>query len=154
MWQLLSCDQPDFVTHEKACLDKFFPQPQQRQAQNNSSSSSSCIVYLLSDRTLTVDILSDYVKNTLQCTPKIVNHTALAAAALSQPSYVSEHGKFASGFYADWALAANARHGIFASRYTRQGRVLAMRTSSALVVSTIQYRSLAEGKRPLGVCHK
>jgi hypothetical protein len=104
------------VLEEKTCLNtlhhKFRGQP--------------CTVYLMSDRKATLHKMSMYVEKIQNCTPVVVTHVTDHA-----DGHYTEHGPFAgAGFFQDWLVASQARHGFIGHCY---------RSSSLLLRELIQY---------------
>ena len=142
-------DQGDDIHVEQSCLQKLF-----------KNHKGPCGVYLLSDRPLTVKLLSNVSQNALNCTPMSVLH---AAENNTRPQSYGlnfqkelEHGPNAgSGFFRDVALAANARHGFVSSRRGHKpGKFTALRSSSALLLELIEYRTILDGMAPVDKCYK
>ena len=114
------------TSHDRMCLHRLL----------ENHTYPSCYVYLMSDRSVTVELLKKEVRN-VSCTPIAINHTVVNSNPLR-----GEHGPFAGvGYFQDYALARNARHGYIAfHRFPRA----TIRTSSALIQSTIQFRRILE----------
>lgn len=112
--------------HDRMCLHRLL----------ENHTYPSCFVYVMSDRNVTVELLKKDVQN-VSCTPIAVNHSVFNPNPLRQ-----EHGPFSGvGYFQDYALARNARHGYIAfHRFQRP----TIRTSSALIYSTVQFRRVLE----------
>ena len=146
-----AADQGEDIHVEQSCLQQLF-----------KGHEGPCGVYLLSDRPLTVQLLANVSQHVFHCTPITVLHAQNKSNSSKSQSYGLsfqkdlEHGPNAgSGFFRDLALAANARHGFVSSRMdTKRGRFIALRSSSALVLELIEYRTILDGMMPVDKCFK
>jgi hypothetical protein len=106
------------IVREKKCLSHVF------KTRYNNTIYSSCKVYLMSDRELTLNRLSVFVRKTLACEPVIADHR-------EDESELTEHGPFAgTGFFQDMELLAQG---------TQHGFVGTATTSTIFVLSAIVY---------------
>lgn len=91
-------DDGSFVEEEKDCLRQLLVE------QTNRTEPSSCVVYLMSDRPTTIQLLSDFVQ-TLGCLSVSAPHDVTAGK--------TEHGPWAGvGFLDDLVLASHARDAV------------------------------------------
>jgi hypothetical protein len=114
------------IALEVICIDQLL-----------NHSTLPCTFYIMSDRAKTSELLNQYIAN-ISCTPISVNHTQRGRGLHA------EHGPFAGvGYFRDWALARNARHGMIAVH--KHGRPhKGIRSSSALVRESIEFRRIME----------
>jgi hypothetical protein len=125
-------DTSTFVQEE--CLREFY-----NDVMNTSNNTKPCVTYLMADREESLDRLTK-VATTMNCTPIIAPHN------VSDTIISREHGPYAGvGFFQDLALAARGRHAFTTQSKTAEGRWVAMRTSSQLIWSIMNYRAIAEG---------
>lgn len=106
------------VTNEMQCLRRIVV-----------GATQPCRVFVISDRSKSVDKISKAVVRDLNCAVSVVNHTEMT------PSLTAEHGPFAgAGFFRDLALASRARHGLVGGR----------RSSTMLLEELIVVRKLKD----------
>lgn len=137
---------------ETACLYKLLKDHQ-----------GPCATYLLSDRPLAVELLSNVSRDVFNCTPITTNHDSKVQQEKQSFSFGAsyqkdlEHGPNAgAGFFRDLALAAHARHGFVTSRMEQKrgkNKTIALRSSSALLLELMEYRSVRDGLGPVTKCH-
>lgn len=107
----VAADDGSYIDDELKCLKQLL------------SSRKTCRVHLMSDRTRTIELLSDWLKER-NCT--VVTATRDTGVSLSK-----EHGPWAGiGFLQDLEMAAAARHGAIGDPH---------RSSFALLVKLIEY---------------
>lgn len=105
-----------------------------------------CVVYLMSDRQQTLDIMKDTL-------PKY-NCIGIVGEHSSGLSFSKEHGPFAGlGYFQDLALVSNARHGFIAAHMKRrQGK--GIRTSSGLPRDIVEFRRQLEATEEPQALHE
>jgi hypothetical protein len=107
----VAADDGSYVGDELKCLQRLL------------SSRRTCRVHLMSDRTRTIELLTDWLKER--------NCTVVTAARDAGVSLSKEHGPWAGiGFLQDLEMAAAARHGAIGDPH---------RSSFALLVKLIEY---------------
>jgi hypothetical protein len=117
-----------------------------------------CTIYLMSDRNLTIDLLTPIIQDEYHCRVQVANHTTTTTTT-TNPSISAttttktrkrkaarimpkEHGPFAGvGYWQDWALAIQARTGFIS--FHLQPRTF-VRTSSSLMREVIEFRRVVE----------
>jgi hypothetical protein len=117
-----------------------------------------CTIYLMSDRILTIDLLTPIIQDEYNCRVQVANHTTTTTTTTT-PSISTttttktrkrkaarirpkEHGPFAGvGYWQDWALAIQARTGFIS--FHLQPRTF-VRTSSSLMREVIEFRRVVE----------
>lgn len=87
-------------------LSKYFSENQKGSPSKTSPTfhpqEDECHIYIMSDRPITVQSLSTYVKHRWNCTPHVANHTATKTSS----SFRKEHGPFSgTGYFRDLGLA-------------------------------------------------
>ena len=120
--------------HPNNALDGSYVWPEQKCLNYTlfNRTNRPCTFYLMSDRQLTMELLSKEISSR-NCTVEMVrNHTQGAS------SHREEHGPFAGmGYWQDLALAIHARTGCIAFHQYQRRHV---RTSTALVREIIEFR--------------
>jgi hypothetical protein len=107
----VAADDGSFIDDELKCLKQLL------------SSHSTCRVHLMSDRTRTIELLSDWLKQR--------NCTVITAARDVGISFSKEHGPWSGiGFLQDLEMAAAARNGAIGDPH---------RSSFALLVKLVEY---------------
>jgi hypothetical protein len=123
-------DAGDHIQAEVQCLTQLLPK---RILRSTSLSRSSCIVYLMSDRETTIEMLTQYIrKNYPHCLPVVATHgsTALGSSPVNAGHY-QEHGKWAGvGFLQDLMVGSRAVDGFVGHCH---------RSSSQLLREQVEY---------------
>jgi hypothetical protein len=100
------------------------------------NSTTPCLIYLMSDRQLALDLLTETIHNTTNCRVQTVTNRT------SGTSHRSEHGPFSGiGYWQDLAMASQARYGIIAFHKTPRPF---LRTSTSLIRERIKFRRVLE----------
>lgn len=111
-----------------SCMEKML---------TNRSTDRPCVVYSMTDRAQTRELLPDALSK-FDCVAVFSTNTTQST------SWRDEHGPYAGrGYYQDLALVRNARRGILAPNPTARPRV-GIRTSTALARSLIEFRRILE----------
>jgi hypothetical protein len=126
-----TADEGGFSSNERKCLKSML---------DNINDHSPCIVYLMSDREVTVERLSTYIRTKWpHCTPVVATHVQQAD---SGAGHYLEHGPFAgTGFFQDLIVGSQARDGFIGP---------CSRTSTLLLRELVQYDRAKEAIRMTG----
>jgi hypothetical protein len=118
---------------------------------DTSTNDTPCVVYLLSDRQLTIDILKTYIETKWnKCHVVLATHKTDSDTdtdnnnnkTTTTNGHYQEHGPFAgTGFFQDLIVASQARHGFIGHCY---------RTSSQLLREWIFYDRTMEAMERTG----
>lgn len=141
-------DDGSYIVGEEKCLIKMLEK--HYSINNGTNNKKRCQIVLMSDRQITLDLLTNLTRDRFHCEPIVASHQEYSGAEDS-----GEHGVFrGAGYFQDWALARNARSGGIAfHRYRRP----VLRTSSMLIQESIEFRRTLEATSlkempPFSVC--
>ena len=152
------------IGREQRCLDTVLQGNLPKESQHTQSAGKppqhhpTCHVFLMSDRTCTLDHVTEYLKSKYpQCQVERANHRSVTKNNTnSSTSWLSEHGPFSgAGFYKDWILAARSRSAFIGTkRWSSQHAPI--RSSSGLIRAWITYHKRMEEEfstlNPLLLC--
>lgn len=122
---------------ELKCLHKFLDHRTNGTTNIANANNKPCTFYLMSDRQISIDLLSTAIGNFSSCNVQTATNRQMGT------SFSKEHGPFAgAGYWQDWALAIEARTGFIAYH---QGKRTYVRTSTALIREVVEFRRVLEG---------
>jgi hypothetical protein len=123
----INADTGDNVRKEIQCLQKLLPSPQY-----DDKSTTKCVVFLMSDREQSIDLLKAYLQETFpHCVPIVATHSAVATTNTESSGHYFEHGKWAGmGFMQDLMVGSNAKDGFIGHCH---------RSSSQLLREMVEY---------------
>ena len=121
-----SSDQGDDVRNELQCLEEILPK---RNTLRATSTQENCIIYLMSDRETTVEVLKRHIHTTYpHCTPVVATHAGSNtnnSINTSSPGHYQEHGKWAGvGFMQDLMLGSRAKDGFIGHCHRSSSQLL------------------------------
>jgi hypothetical protein len=124
-----TADEGGVTSNERKCLKSML----------DINDRSPCIIYLMSDREVTIERLSTYIPTKWPfCTPIVATHVQQADNA----GHYLEHGPFAgTGFFQDLIVGSQARDGLIGS---------CSRTSTLLLRELVQYDRAREAIQMTG----
>jgi hypothetical protein len=128
------------VTSEMQCLDELLAETR---SQYNATSSQRqrtyeepCLVYIMSDRSNTINAISELVRDRHNCTAQVLEHTPNRTNGDGN----KEHGPFANAFFRDMIFVGRARDVLLGTDCT----------STDLVEEYLVYRREEDG---IGLVH-
>jgi len=133
-------DDGTFIQEEKDCLqgllDDFFDEQRKPERINKSGTTPpSCRVYIMSDRTVTIQLLRSWLVQNYNCTVLFTQHDD-ENHGLGENGRHTEHGPHAGiGFVQDLKLASLARSAVVGDPH---------RSSSMLLMELIEYDRFVE----------
>jgi hypothetical protein len=97
------------VTSELQCLDEFLTEIRSQtsdvSSQRRALREGPCLVYIMSDRSVTIDRISELVLDRYNCTAQVLEHNPNRTNGDGN----QEHGPFASAFFRDMLFVGRAR---------------------------------------------
>jgi len=133
----------NYTWPEKKCIERIMNETFCKLPNNNSS---SCRWYVMSDREVTLQLLSNYILNKTSCQLETLSSSRQASkqnpSFQNDTSFRDEHGLFAGrGYWEDLALCRQARRGMVSFHQTRRKYA---RTSTSMVREFIEFRRQLE----------
>jgi hypothetical protein len=126
----VGADDGSYIESEIQCLDQLLAK--------RSRGQHPCVVYIMSDRPKTINLLIEYLLTEQNCSAVVANHTSPGDLD------IAEHGPWSgSGFLLDLNSTANANHGIVGDTH---------RSSTALVINSIAYHRSSLANEKLQIC--